>query len=85
MILGFDWLEKYNPMKLCWGDKWLAIPFGDITVVIHGISSELSSPVVVHTCQLTEEDLQLVVIVHMNCCLRFSNYWSGHQDVISST
>jgi hypothetical protein len=40
MILGYDWLEKFSPVKLHWSAKWMAIPYGDTTVVLHRIRSE---------------------------------------------
>jgi hypothetical protein len=29
MILGYDWLEQFSPMKIHWGAKWISIPYGD--------------------------------------------------------
>jgi hypothetical protein len=37
MILGYDWLERFSPMRLHWSEKWITIPYGDTTVVLHGI------------------------------------------------
>jgi hypothetical protein len=59
MILGYDWLEQFSPMKIHWTAKWLAIPYGSQTVVLHGILSKLSDGDVVQISQLSEEDLQL--------------------------
>jgi hypothetical protein len=42
VVLGYDWLEKFSPMKIHWSEKWMAIPYGSSTVVIHGILSQLS-------------------------------------------
>jgi hypothetical protein len=42
IVLGYDWLEKFSPMKVHWSEKWMAIPYGQFTVVLHGILSKLS-------------------------------------------
>jgi hypothetical protein len=34
MVLGFDWLEKFSPMRLHWAQKWIAIPYESGTVVL---------------------------------------------------
>jgi hypothetical protein len=36
LILGIDWLEQYSPMKVDWKDKWMQIPFGNTSIVLHG-------------------------------------------------
>jgi hypothetical protein len=41
MILRYDWLEAFSPMKVHWGAKWLIIPYGSKSVMIHGILSQL--------------------------------------------
>jgi hypothetical protein len=28
VILGYDWLEAFSPMKIHWGEKWLQVPYG---------------------------------------------------------
>jgi hypothetical protein len=61
MILDYDWLEQFSPMKIHWGAKWLVIPYGSKSVVLQGILSELQSGDVVQLYQLAEEDLQLDV------------------------
>jgi hypothetical protein len=59
-VLGYDWLEQHNPMKLHWKDKWLAIPYGVDTVVIHWLRSTTVDANDDQLFQvLTEEDLQL--------------------------
>jgi hypothetical protein len=45
VILGYDWLEAFSPMKVHWGE-W-------------GILSSLSTGSVVQVCCLSEEDLKL--------------------------
>jgi hypothetical protein len=62
MILGYDWLAIFSPMKIHWGAKWLVIPYGSSTVLLHGILSELQPGDVVQVCQLAEEDLKLDVL-----------------------
>jgi hypothetical protein len=59
MVLGYDWLESFSPMKIHWSEKWLSIPYGNTTVIIQGILSEIKVGSVVQICQLTEEDLDL--------------------------
>jgi hypothetical protein len=59
VILGYDWLEAFSPMKIHWGEKWLEVPYGAGTIPIHGILSSLSSGSVVQVHCLSEEDLKL--------------------------
>jgi hypothetical protein len=37
MILGYEWLLQFSPMKVHGGDKWLRILYGSSTVVLHGL------------------------------------------------
>jgi hypothetical protein len=60
MILDYDWLESYNPMKVHWSAKWLSIPYGSRSVFLQGILSKVSQGTIVQVCQLSEEDLNLV-------------------------
>jgi hypothetical protein len=59
MILGYDWLEQFNPMKIHWGAKWLAITYGETAHVIQGLLSEVQTGQIVQIVQLSEEDLKL--------------------------
>jgi hypothetical protein len=61
VILGYDWLEQFSPMKIHWTAKWISIPYESKIVVIQGLLSELKEGDVVHLLQLTEEDLKLDV------------------------
>jgi hypothetical protein len=54
MIVGYDWLEKFSPMRVHWGAKWMAIPLGGRTVVLQGILSELLTGDVIQVCQLAD-------------------------------
>jgi hypothetical protein len=27
VVLGYDWLEQHNPVKVHWSDKWMVIPY----------------------------------------------------------
>lgn len=59
MILGYDWLEKFSPIKVHWKAKWMAIPFQGETVVLQGILpvlTELLEGAVVHVCQVSPPD-----------------------------
>jgi hypothetical protein len=60
VILGYDWLEQFSPMKIHWTAKWVSIPYESRTVVIQGVLSELGGDVV-QLLQLIEEDLNLDV------------------------
>jgi hypothetical protein len=59
IILGYDWLEQHNPMRIHWLDKWMSIPYNNSTVMVQAILSQLTSGAVVQVCHITEEDLQL--------------------------
>jgi hypothetical protein len=61
MILGYDWLQQFSPMKVRWGAKWLSIPYGKTYVLLHGILSQLQPGDRVQVFQLAEEDLHLDV------------------------
>jgi hypothetical protein len=61
VILGYDWLEQFSPMKIHWTTKWISIPYESKTVVIQGLLSKLKEGDVVQLLQLTEEDLKLDV------------------------
>jgi hypothetical protein len=41
MVLGYDWLAQFSPMKIHWATKWMAVPFGSSTIVIQGILFEM--------------------------------------------
>jgi hypothetical protein len=59
LILGYDWLEKFSPMKVHWGAKWMSIPYGTDTVILQGLLSSLQPGAIVQVYQLTEADLNL--------------------------
>jgi hypothetical protein len=59
MIIGYDWLQSFSPMRVHWKEKWLAIPYAGTTVVLQGVLSELSTSTVVQVYQLTKDDLHL--------------------------
>jgi hypothetical protein len=59
MVLGFDWLEKFSPMRLHWAQKWIAIPYESGTVVLHGIQSGMGDQPQSLLSQLSEDDLNL--------------------------
>jgi hypothetical protein len=37
MILGYEWLEHFSPMKVHWGAKWMMIPYEHQSAVLQGI------------------------------------------------
>jgi hypothetical protein len=41
MILSYEWLEHFSPMKVHWGAKWMIFPYEHQSVVLQGIVSEL--------------------------------------------
>jgi hypothetical protein len=59
VILGYDWLKSFSPMKVHWTEKWMQIPYGTDIVLIQGILSQLSSGAVLQVCELSEEELKL--------------------------
>jgi hypothetical protein len=54
MVLGYDWLAQFSPMRIHWVAKWIAIPYQSRTVILQGILSELTDGEVVQVYQLTE-------------------------------
>jgi len=36
IVVGMDWLKKFSPMRVDWKNKWMQIPMGASTVVLHG-------------------------------------------------
>lgn len=52
MILGLDWLEQYSPMEVHWKQHWMAIPYHDSVVVLHGELNELPEGSVVQLCSV---------------------------------
>jgi hypothetical protein len=56
-----------------WAAKWMAIPYGDQTVIIQGILSEMKDGDVVQVFQLSEADSQVQkdtsVVMPQNLCL----------------
>jgi hypothetical protein len=59
MILGYDWLAQFSPMKIHWGAKCLSSPYEGRTVVVQGLLSKLHDGDVVQLCQLDDEDLSM--------------------------
>jgi hypothetical protein len=43
MVVGYDWLASFSPMKIHWPTKWIVIPYQGQTVILQGILSELFS------------------------------------------
>jgi hypothetical protein len=58
MILSYDWLERFSPMRLHWLEKWIAIPYGDTTVVLHGMLPDQSS--VYHISSIQDSEVEAV-------------------------
>jgi hypothetical protein len=76
-------------MRVHWAAKWMSIPYGDTTVLIQGVLSELLEGAVVQICQLTDADIgidnsddsdhsDMVTTIdsaseHLLCCSQFSS------------
>jgi hypothetical protein len=62
---------SFSPLN--WAAKWMAIPYGDQTVIIQGILSEMKDGDVVQVFQLSEADSQVQkdtsVVMPQNLCL----------------
>ncbi|KAK3157949.1 hypothetical protein QOZ80_2AG0130640 [Eleusine coracana subsp. coracana] len=57
MILGYEWLETFSPMKIHWGHKWMVIPYHGQSVVIQGVLTELHEGIVVQLCAIEADQL----------------------------
>jgi hypothetical protein len=49
VIIGYEWLERFSPMKVHWGDKWMVLTyegqnwlFRAVVQVLHISSEDLS-------------------------------------------
>jgi hypothetical protein len=54
VILGYDWLEQFSPMKVHWLEKWIAIAYQSGTVILQGMLSALQAEAVVQVLQLPD-------------------------------
>jgi hypothetical protein len=52
VILGFDWLETFSPMKIHCKAKWMSISYEGGIALIQGILSELKEGDMVQLCQV---------------------------------
>jgi hypothetical protein len=52
MILGMDWLEMHNSMKVHWQQKWLFVPYHGSTTMLYGNRSEIPEGTVIHLCEV---------------------------------
>jgi hypothetical protein len=59
LVVGYDWLELYSPMRIHWSAKCLSIPYGSSNVVLHSILSKLNVGDRVQICQVSEENTML--------------------------
>jgi len=55
MVLGMDWLEKFSPMKVHWGQKWMLIPHQGSSLLLQGLTAPMPDELVV---QLLSVELQ---------------------------
>ena len=58
MVLGMDWLEKFSPMKVHWGSKWMLIPHQGSSVLLQGITAPLPEELVVQLLSVQLQDNQ---------------------------
>lgn len=52
MIVGMDWLEAFSPMKVDWHHKWMSIPYGQSSVVLHGLLPDFIQTPVLQLCHI---------------------------------
>lgn len=52
MVLGMDWLERFNPMKVDWLNKWVFITYNQNTVFLQGILPSIPPGTVVQLCMV---------------------------------
>jgi len=58
MVLGMDWLEKFSPMKVHWGSKWMLIPHQGSSVLLQGITAHPPEELVVELLSVQLQDNQ---------------------------
>jgi hypothetical protein len=54
MVLGYDWLAQFSPMKIHWAAKWMTISYGSHTAVIQGVLSEIHVGSMLQVCQVVD-------------------------------
>lgn len=47
IVLGMDWLEKFSPMKVYWGNKWMIKPHQGTSVLLQGITPSCPEELVI--------------------------------------
>jgi hypothetical protein len=52
MILGLDWLEAHNPMKVQCEDRWMYIPYDGATILLCGSAANLPVGTVIQLCSV---------------------------------
>jgi len=50
-----DWLERFSPMKVHWGNKWMTIPYQQSHVTLQGITDEYPRCAFVQLFQIYDE------------------------------
>jgi hypothetical protein len=79
VVLGYDWLEEFSPMKVHLAEKWIAIPYATGTMVLKGILSKLCPSAVVQLFHLSEQDLNLEddepSKLRISCLVRLRSRW----------
>lgn len=53
LIVGMDWLEMFNPMKVHWAHKWISIPFNGTSILLQGITDKTPIELLVHISSLS--------------------------------
>jgi hypothetical protein len=53
IVLGMDWLEKFNPMSIHWMEKWMEFEYQCKIVQLQGVRPKLQSCTLLSSIQLT--------------------------------
>jgi hypothetical protein len=54
MILGIDWLEVHNPMKVDWLNKWMVINYHGDIVQLQGLQTSLHEHSLIEVLMVSE-------------------------------
>jgi hypothetical protein len=54
MILGIDWLEVHNPMKVDWLNKWMVINYHGDIVQLQGLQPSLHEHSLIEVLMVSE-------------------------------
>ncbi|CAD6232454.1 unnamed protein product [Miscanthus lutarioriparius] len=85
MIVGMDWLEAFSLMKIHWLQRWISLPYGRSTAVLHGFLQRRMHPrgsgsvaeVLVKWSGISEELSTWEDVDHLKQLFPFAPAW-GH-------